>query len=131
MEERKEMKPQEKREMQARTEREVTLRPPVDIYEEPQGITLKADLPGVSHDRLEIQIDGDTLTIEGRVSVDMPEGMEALYADVRATRYHRNFTLSREIDTDNIGAEMKEGVLTLTLPKRPEHQPHRIEVRTS
>ena len=54
--------------------------------------------------------------------------MEALYADVRATRYQRSFTLSNELDTDKISAEMKDGVLTLKLPKRAELQPRKIQV---
>jgi HSP20 family molecular chaperone IbpA len=128
MSESKEMKTQETQEMQARSETEAFLRPAVDIYEDTQGITLRADLPGVSRERLNIQVDGNTLTIEGQASIDMPEGMEALYADVRATRYQRSFTLSNELDTDKISAEMKDGVLTLKLPKRAELQPRKIQV---
>lgn len=108
--------------------RDVYLRPAVDIHEDAKGITLKADLPGVSRDRLDIHVDRDTLSIEGQVSIDMPEDMEALYADVRATRFQRSFTLSHELDSDGIKAEMKDGVLTLTVPRRAEHQPRRIEI---
>lgn len=131
MSESKEMRTQDRQEMQARTEREVFLRPAADIYEDAQGITLKVDLSGVSRDRLSIQVDGDTLAIEGQVSIDMPEGMEALYADVRATRYQRHFTLSNELEKDNISAKMKDGVLTLTVPKRAELQPRKIEVKVA
>ncbi len=53
------------------------------VYEDARGITLKADLPGVSHDRLGVQVDGNTLTIDGQAAIDMPEGMEAVYADVK------------------------------------------------
>jgi HSP20 family protein len=124
----KEMKGQEQQEMQRRKEQEAVLRPAADIYEDGGGITLKADLPGVSRDRLNIQIDGNTLSIEGQLSISMPEGLEALYADVRATRYQRSFTLSNELDTDKVNAEMKDGVLTLYVPKRAELQPRKIEV---
>jgi HSP20 family molecular chaperone IbpA len=60
----------------------------------------------------------------------MPEGMDAMYADIRSTRYQRTFTLSRELDTERIEAGLKDGVLTLKIPKREEHRPRRIEVQT-
>ena len=100
----------------------------MDIYEEDAGITVKADLPGVSRDRLDVQLDGNTLTIEGEAEIDMPEGMEALYADVSATRFRRSFTLSNELEADKISAEMHDGELTLHLPKRAELQPRKIEI---
>lgn len=129
MSENTEIKGREKQEVQTRGESEAFLRPAIDIYEDARGITLKADLPGVSRDRLKVQVDGNTLVIEGQVSISMPEGMEALYADVRATRYQRSFTLSGELDTQKISAGMKDGVLTLNLPKREELQPRKIEVK--
>ena len=128
MSESKKMKTTESGELQEQRERGSTLRPPVDIYEDAQGITLKADLPGVSRDRLNIQVHKDTLEIEAQASIDMPEGMEAVYADVHSTRFSRSFTLSRELETEKINAEMKDGVLTLQIPKQPELQPRRIEV---
>lgn len=131
MTENKEIKAQDKQEMQAQaaqSEAEVFLRPAVDIYEDAQGITLNADLPGVSRDRLSVQVEGNTLTIEGQTAIDMPEGMEALYADVNATRFRRTFTLSNELETDKISAEMKDGVLLLKIPKRAELQPRKIEI---
>jgi len=107
---------------------EATLLPPVDIYEGSTGITIKADLPGVSRDRLTIQVDRDTLTIEAEAAIEMPDGMQALYADLRSTRFRRSFTLSNELAADKITAEMKDGVLTLQVPKRGELQPRKIEV---
>ena len=59
----------------------------------------------------------------------MPEDMEALYADVRYTRYERSFALSRELDVEKIDGNLKDGVLTLRIPKREEHRPRKIEVR--
>ena len=128
MSESKEVKTRESQDAQVRSEAETVLRPLVDIYEDPQGITLKADLPGVSRDRLNIQVDKDTLAIEGQAYIEMPEHMDAVYADVQSTRYRRNFTLSDELETDRIDAEMKDVVLTLRIPKRPEVQPRKIEV---
>jgi len=54
-----------------------------------------------------------------------------VYADVRATRYRRSFTLSGELDTDRIEASLKDGVLTLSIPKRAEFTPRKIEVKTA
>jgi len=105
------------------------LRPEINVYEDASGITLEADMPGVSKDRLGIQVDKDALLIEGEVRFPMPEGMEALHADVRATRYSRSFALSRELDSDNIEASLKDGVLKLHIPKRAEVRPRKIEVR--
>ena len=128
MSESKEMKTREGSEMQPRSEQDVFLRPTVDIYEDGNEITVRADMPGVTRDRLQVQVDGNNLAIEGQAAIDMPEGMEALHADVRTTRFRRSFTLSNELDSGNINAEMKDGVLTLRLPKRAELQPRKIEV---
>jgi HSP20 family molecular chaperone IbpA len=106
----------------------MVLQPPVDICEDSDGITLVADMPGVSRERLSIQVDKDTLSIEGEARIDMPEGMKPLYADIRSTRYRRSFALSSELDTDNIDASLKDGVLSLRIHKRPESRPRKIEV---
>ncbi|MCG3200665.1 MAG: Spore protein SP21 [Gammaproteobacteria bacterium] len=109
---------------------EAVLYPPVDIYEDAEGIHLQADMPGVSKDRLTVQVDRDTLLIEGEAKIEMPEGMNALYADVRSTRYRRSFTLSSELKSEVIEANLKDGVLSVRIPKREEAKPRKIEVRT-
>jgi HSP20 family molecular chaperone IbpA len=109
--------------------RERTMRPPVDIFEDSTGITVQADMPGVSKDRLEVHIENDTLSIDGTADIAMPEGMEALYADIRSTHYQRSFSLSRELDGDKVNATLKDGVLILRIPKREQYQPRKIEVR--
>ena len=111
---------------QGRTEN--VLRPPVDVYENAEGITLEADMPGVSKERLDVRVEGDTLLVEGGVQFALPEQSEALYADVRATTYRRTFLLSRELDTDKIQANLKDGVLRVRIPKRAELRPRKIEV---
>ena len=103
--------------------------PAVDVYEDESGITLLADMPGVPRDQLELKVEGDTLSIEGGVSAATPEGLEAVYAEVRVPRYRRTFTLSRELDTSRIDASLKDGVLTLRIPKQAYAQPRRIEVQ--
>jgi HSP20 family protein len=111
--------------------RELAMVPPVDVIEDASGITLLADLPGVSKEKLSVQLEPDSLTIEGEVALDMPEGMESSHADVRLPRYRRVFSLSRELDTENTSAELKNGVLTLRIPKAAHVQPRRIEVRAA
>ena len=120
---------------QASTEQDVkqqepAILPAVDIFENASGITVQADMPGVSKDRLDVHIDSDTLSIEGRAEIPMPEGMDAMYADIRSTHYQRSFSLSRELDTERVEAGLKDGVLTLRIPKREEHRSRRIEVQT-
>ena len=108
--------------------REPALMPPVDVIEDPSGITLYADLPGVAREQLDLQVDGDTLTIEARLQLNLPEGMEASHAEVGLQRYRRVFTLSKELDTSKIGAELSQGVLRLRIPKAEHAQPRRIPV---
>lgn len=105
--------------------------PRVDVLEDGTGITLLADLPGVSRDALEIQVEGDSLTIEGQVSPATPEAMEATYAEVRVPRFRRMFTLSRELDGSRIEAQLKDGVLRLRIPKQEHAQPRRVQVKVS
>nr|WP_314631408.1 Hsp20/alpha crystallin family protein [uncultured Noviherbaspirillum sp.] len=109
--------------------RDMAMVPPVDVIEDASGITLLADLPGVSKEKLNIQLEPDSLTIEGEVSLEMPGGMESSHAEVRLPRYRRVFSLSRELDTENTSAELRNGVLTLRIPKAAHVQPRRIEVK--
>jgi HSP20 family protein len=110
-------------------EESLALVPPVDIYENAQGITVQADMPGVSKDGLSIQADRNSLVIEGNAVIDVPAAMEAIHADVQATRYRRSFALSAELDAERIEATLKDGVLTLQIPKRAEFQPRKVEIR--
>ena len=109
---------------------ETALLPPVDVIEDRAGITLYADLPGVSRDGLDLQIDAETLTIEGVAAVELPEGLEAKHAEITVARYRRVFTLSRELDVENVTAELHQGVLKLRIPKAEHAQPRKIEVRS-
>lgn len=107
------------------------LLPRVDVLEDTAGITLLADLPGVSKERLELKVEGDTLLIEGEVGTPMPAQMQSVYAEIRVPRYRRAFTLSRDLDSARIEAAMKDGVLRLRIPKQEHARPRRIEVRAS
>ena len=104
--------------------------PAVDVFEDAGGITVLADMPGVRKEGLDVKLDGDNLSIEGRVELDLPSEMRALWAEVSVPRFQRSFTLSRELDASRIEANLKDGVLTLRLPKQAQAQPRRIEVTT-
>ncbi len=108
---------------------EAALMPPVDVIEDSTGITLYADLPGVPKDKLSLQVEADTLTIEAEVGLSIPEGMEASHAEVSLPRFRRVFTLSKELDPAKVSAELNQGVLTLRIPKAEHAQPRRIEIK--
>jgi HSP20 family molecular chaperone IbpA len=110
---------------------EPALMPPVDVIEDSTGITLYADLPGVPKDKLKLQVEADSLTIEGEVSLAMPDGMAASHAEVSVPRYRRVFTLSKELDTAKVSAELNQGVLKLRIPKAEHAQPRRIEIKVA
>lgn len=103
--------------------------PPVDVAEDDAGITVTADMPGVTKEALAIDVNGDTLTIDAPFSLGEPAEMQPLYVEVRAPRYRRSFTLSRELDATRIEASLKDGVLSLRVPKLEQARPRRIEVR--
>lgn len=129
---RQEVAKHEPTEVEARArEQELVLAPAVDIFENAEGITVQAEMPGVSKDRLNVQADRNNLLIEGDVVIDMPVGIEAVYADVQATKYRRSFVLSGELETERIEANLKDGLLTVRIPKRAEFRPRKIEVRVA
>ena len=72
--------------------------------------------------------DRNSVVIEDEAAIETPSGMEALYADVRSTRYRRSFVLSSELESDRIEAKLKDGVLSLRIPKRAEYTPRKIQV---
>ena len=111
--------------------RDETLRPRVDVYEDGDGITLFADLPGVSSERLEVQVDKDTLRIRGEAKFELPEGIEPLYAELRNPHWSRSFALSSELDPNAIEATLRDGVLRLHIPKRAEVKPRKIDVKVA
>ncbi|MGE5469038.1 MAG: Hsp20/alpha crystallin family protein [Ignavibacteria bacterium] len=113
------------------TRAEAAMLPPVDVVEDTGGITLYADLPGVAKDRLNLHVDADTLTIEGDVVLDVPEGMEASHAEVSLPRYRRAFTLSKELDAEKVEAQFDKGILKLRIPKAAHAQPRKVEIKVA
>lgn len=106
------------------------IRPAVDIFENAEGITLKADMPGVSKERLDIRVEGNSLLVEGTIGIEAGSEMSALYADMRSTLYRRSFAIGNELESEKIDANLRDGVLTLRIPKRAELRPRRIEIKS-
>lgn len=110
------------------TRRGTTIVPAVDVFEDNRGITLWADLPGVTRDKLDVRVQDGNLFIEGEVSVDTPAGLRLQHAEMREPHFSRAFALSGDFDTSKIDANLTDGVLRLTIPRRDEARPRRIEV---
>ncbi len=102
------------------------LTPAVDIYENDGSLTLVADLPGVPKDRLNLGIDKGVLTIEALAPAAADQG--GLYREFGTTGYYRRFQLPDTLEFDKVAAEMKDGVLTVTMPKGAAARPRKIEV---
>jgi HSP20 family molecular chaperone IbpA len=113
------------------SQRRITLTPPVDIFENSQGVTLWADLPGVTKDRLDVKVHDGTLYIEAEAVVPTPAGLRLQHAEIRRPHFARAFSLGADFDATKIDANLKDGVLKLTIPRRDEARPRRIEVRTN
>jgi HSP20 family protein len=110
--------------------RRAALTPAVDIFEDAHAVTLLADLPGVPKEKLDIKVHDGSLTIEAESMVPVPPNLVLSHAEVRAPYFSRRFTVSEDFDTSRIEASLKDGVLKLTIPRRDEAKPRRIEVRT-
>ncbi|MBN2511410.1 MAG: Hsp20 family protein [Sedimentisphaerales bacterium] len=103
-----------------------TFLPATDIWETPEEITLRMDMPGVSKENLEIKVEGDTLTVHGGLSQDQPGNV--LYAEQRIGDFHREFSLSDDLDREKINAALNAGVLTLTVSKAEKIKPRKIQI---
>jgi HSP20 family molecular chaperone IbpA len=105
--------------------------PLIDIHEGPEGLVLEADLPGVSEERLSIQLEENVLSLYARVDSPVPEGARVLHEEYRSGDFYRSFILSDEVERTKITAELKNGVLRLILPKAERSRTRRIEIKTS
>ncbi|AJK45723.1 Hsp20/alpha crystallin family protein [Burkholderia plantarii] len=110
--------------------RSVTVTPAVDIVEDAQGVTLHADLPGVSKAGLDLRVHEARLTIDAHAELPDTAGLRVQHAEWHAPRYLRSFTVSPYLDTSRIDASLRDGVLTLRIPRREEALPRKIEVGT-
>lgn len=105
--------------------------PPVDIFETPDELVLAADMPGVPPDGVSVNLEGDQLTLEGRVRPEEYEGLKPLHVEYGVGGYFRRFTLGEHIDRDNIKAELRNGVLQLRLPKAERAKTRKISVQAA
>ena len=114
-------------------EQPVRFTPDFEVKETKEGFVFKADLPGLKEKDLEITMTGNRLTISGKREAEMEEKTDTYYACERSYgSFTRAFTLPEGTDAGNHSrAELKEGVLTLLLPKKPELQPRRIELKVT
>jgi HSP20 family protein len=103
------------------------LAPPVDIYETEDAIMVVADLPGVSHDEVDVRIEDGILTIKGRSDYEPPADL--VRGEFSLQGYFRQFQLSDEVNQEGISAQSKNGVLTIRLPKAEKSKPRQIKVR--
>jgi HSP20 family molecular chaperone IbpA len=102
--------------------------PSTDIFETDEALTVIMEMPGVEKKNVNIALENDVLRVEGQIDFSQYQGMEPLYTEYNVGHYARGFTLSSKIDRDKIGAQMDDGVLTLTLPKVKDAQPRKIAV---
>jgi HSP20 family protein len=106
--------------------------PPVDIYEDAEGVTLKVEVPGLSASDIDVRIENSTLTLKGERKIEKEDRKENYR---RVERYYgafsRSFTLPTTVDTEKVHADAKNGVLSVFLPKREETKPKQIKVNVN
>ena len=102
--------------------------PPVDIFEDDEGITVIADVPGASNDGIAIDLDNDALTIEADVVEFAGESETELVTEWTSGRFYRQFTLPDQVDQERITANLNDGVLRIHLPKVERAKRRRIAV---
>jgi len=102
--------------------------PQIDIFEMPDGLMLRADLPGVTLDTLELQVQNNKLTLFGRVGTVLPSDARLLHQEYHEGDFLRSFILSDNVDHERISAKLANGVLEVFLPHAPKAQPRKIQV---
>lgn len=109
-----------------------TLAPQFEVKETKDAFIFKADLPGVEEKNIEVNLTGNRLTVSGvRDQEDRHEG-ENFFVDERVFgNFTRVFTLPDGVDGDQVSADLKDGVLTIHIPKKPEHQPKKISIKVA
>jgi HSP20 family protein len=129
---RQELQVQQKRELEKKEETTIPARvflPNADIYETSDALNVVLEMPGVEKDSVEIRVEDGVLKIDGRLDFSKYQGLQPLYTEYNVGHYSRSFRLSSKIDQNKIGAELKDGVLALVLPKVEEAKPRTIQVK--
>ena len=103
--------------------------PVADIYETQNALSVILEMPGVEKNNVEIQVEDDVLNVKGQLDLSKYQGLLPLYTEYNVGHYARSFQLSSKIDQNKISAELKDGVLFLTLPKVDEAKPRTIQVK--
>jgi len=122
---------QEKKELVSKEEKMVPARyyiPTTDIFETDDALTVVMEIPGVEKQALEVNIENDVLRVDARIDFSKYEGLEPLYTEYNVGHFARSFALSNKIDQQQIGAQLDDGVLRLTLKKAKEAAPQRVAV---
>ena len=104
--------------------------PPIDIFETDDGLVLHADLPGVTIETLELQVQNNKLTLFGRVTSQLPDDAKPVHLEYDVGDFLRSFILSDNVDHDRIHAKLNGGVLEIELPKAPKAEPRTIPVKS-
>jgi HSP20 family protein len=126
-----ELQVQQKREVDSKPESTVPSRaflPMTDIFETDQALTVILEMPGVAKDSVDISVENDVLTIAGRIDYSTYEALQPLYTEYNIGHYVRSFQISSKIEQGAISAELKDGVMTLVLPKAATAKPRKIKV---
>jgi|ERR1043166_1301020 HSP20 family protein len=129
---RQELQVQQKRELEKKEETTAPARvflPTADIYETPDALMVVLEMPGVEKGNVDVRVEDGVLKIEGRLDLSKYRGLQPLYTEYNIGHYSRSFQLSSKINQSNIGAELKDGVLSLMLPKAEEAKPRTIQVK--
>jgi HSP20 family protein len=126
-----ELQVQQKREIEKKQESTVPARvyvPVTDIFETEAALMLALEMPGVDRDNVNVKLESGVLTIEGEIDFGKYQGLLPVYTEYNVGNYARSFQLSSDIDQDRISAELKDGVVMLTLPKAEKAKPRKIKV---
>ena len=122
---------QNKKELVSKEEKTVPARyyvPATDIYETEDALTVVMEVPGVERKDIDINLERDVIRVEAHIDPAKYEGLDPLYTEYNVGHFARSFSLSGKIDQQQIGAQLEDGVLTLTLRKAKDAMPRRIEI---